>query len=118
MIAESNVRPLRRPAGATSFSARRLNAGWLAEIEGAGETDYCTVLDVSAGGAKLRLDGNLPEGAAELSMTIQARAGIAATIVWRKAGQIGVRFKLEQKWVSDTVRGRFDAAAWLQKDRN
>lgn len=113
MSPDRKVRQLRRPAGAAPSSGRRLRTDWPAKITGDGKTVECAVLDVSGSGAKIRVE-HLPEGLSELSLVLDARDTLPATIVWQRRNQIGLSFPEEQEWVYEISKQRFDPAAWLR----
>ncbi|MEJ0076931.1 MAG: PilZ domain-containing protein [Alphaproteobacteria bacterium] len=54
----------------------------------------CTMLDVSAGGARLKLNGDLtvPDQFTLLLSKIDGRLKRQCVVAWRKEKQIGVRF--------------------------
>lgn len=113
MSSYPKVRHLRRPADASLFFGRRLRANWLAQIECAGKTVECIVLEVSSNGAKLQTTHSL-KGLAELSLVLEGRDAISATIMWQRKDQIGLLFHEDQKWVLELFKQRFDPAAWVQ----
>jgi hypothetical protein len=110
-----NVRTLRRPAGSGPSAARRFRANWPAELRGGGVRVPCTVIDISAGGASVRI-ARVPSGGAQLWLIIDKVAPIAATLAWREKERAGVRFLQEQQWVAESYRQRFDPSAWLRQD--
>jgi PilZ domain len=113
-MSQDNVRPLRRPAGAQGGEGRRLRANWPAELRADGRRVACTVLDISSAGASVRLEGAL--GASDLArLVIGVRAPIAAEVVWRKSGRVGLRFLKMQRWIADLRARRFDPAAWITR---
>ncbi len=113
-----NVRTLRRPAGSSPGAARRFRANWPAELRGGGVRIPCTVVEISSGGASVKIAG-IPSGAAQLWLVIDKVAPIAAAVAWRERGRAGLRFIEEQAWVAESYRQRFDPAAWMrQHDKN
>ena len=109
-----NVRTLRRPAGSTPGAGRRYRANWPAELRGGGTRVSCTVVEISTGGASVKI-GRVPTGPAQLWLVIDKIPPIPAVIAWRVKDRAGLRFVEEQSWVSDSYRQRFDPAAWIQQ---
>jgi PilZ domain len=107
----SNVRVLRRPAGANSSAGYRLRVNWPANISvDAGRTG-CTVINISASGACLSV-GHLTDSV-PLWLIVDRMAPISAMIVWREGDCVGLRFRNEQAWIEEASEQRFDPAAWL-----
>jgi hypothetical protein len=110
----NNVRRLRRPSGNNAAPAgRRLRANWPAEIRVNGERKPCTVIDVSSGGAHLRLP-HVTDGSATVWLIIDNAAPIPAAVAWRDKGRTGLRFSEEHNWVTELTRQRFDPTAWIE----
>lgn len=62
-----------------------------AEIMFDGDWHYCRILNISAGGAKLRIDGYLEVGNLE-RLKIAKFGQFRTTYVWRQRDEIGVEF--------------------------
>jgi hypothetical protein len=62
----------------------------------------CTMLDISSGGARLKLPGNLvaPELFTLLLSKIDGRLKRHCLVAWRKDKQVGVRFMTPEDFVS------------------
>ncbi len=110
-----NVRALRRPAGSGPSAARRYRANWPAELRGGGARISCTVVEISSGGASVKIAGAPPE-AAQLWLVIDKIAPIGAALAWRKRDHAGLTFVQEQSWVAESYRQRFDPSAWIGQD--
>jgi len=110
-----NIRTLRRPAGSGPSAARRFRANWPAELRGGGARVPCTVVEISSGGASVKVAG-APPNAAQLWLVIDKIPPISATLAWRQRDRVGLTFAQEQNWVADSYRQRFDPAAWLRQD--
>jgi hypothetical protein len=108
----SNVRRLRRPSGSAASSGRRLRANWPAQLRVGDGRKECTVCDVSGGGASLRIS-DVPEQAL-VWLVIDNVPPIPASVAWREDGQAGLSFAVEQAWVLDLSRQRFNPAAWIE----
>ena len=58
----------------------------------AGQVDYdCRLEDISLGGARIRLDGRLPQGA-EILLQHRSAGEMKGTCVWQSKGALGVAF--------------------------
>jgi hypothetical protein len=90
-----------------------MRANWPAEIRINGERKPCTVIDVSSGGANLRLP-RLADESATVWLVIDNAAPISAAIAWRDKDSTGLRFSEEQNWVTELTRQRFDSTAWIE----
>jgi hypothetical protein len=66
----------------------------------------CTMLDVSAGGARLKIDGDLtvPDQFILFLSKIDGRLKRRCVITWRKEKQIGVRFVAADSAAPPAVR--------------
>jgi len=113
MKTDQKIRRLRRPVGAAPLSGRRLRANWPGEVRIAGAKIACTVLDVSSGGASLKIEA-APEAGAELWLVVENVGPVAAALAWSENGRVGIRFSEEQDWVLTLCNQRFNPAAWLK----
>jgi cellulose synthase/poly-beta-1,6-N-acetylglucosamine synthase-like glycosyltransferase len=79
----------------------------------------CRVLDISAGGAKLRFDGDmvLHQGM-EVVLALEAIGGLSGRIVWSARGNAGVRFGGLGAETAAALRARLDGLAVLLPDRS
>jgi hypothetical protein len=93
-----------------------LRANWPAEIRAGGVRIECTVLDVSSGGAHLRVE-NLPPASDRIWLLVENVGPVAGELAWQHKDRIGLRFLKEQEWVTRLSKKRFDPAAWLNSDR-
>jgi hypothetical protein len=109
-----NVRTLRRPE--SEGPARRLRANWPAEIRAGGARIACTVLDVSSGGAHVRVEQS-PPASDRIWLLVENVGPVAAELAWQRKDRIGLRFLKDQEWVSRICKKRFDPAAWLTPER-
>jgi hypothetical protein len=68
-------------------------AGWIT-LEGGFAARPCTVMDLSATGAKITLDdpSSVSASRIRLAFTRDARTGRACEVVWRRGKTLGVRF--------------------------
>lgn len=64
---------------------------WSGEVILGARTLPCRILNVSAAGAKIRLDSELPEGA-EVRLACTRFGEVPARVVWREAGKVGLTF--------------------------
>ena len=72
----------------------------------AGKTLSCRIVNISAGGAKLRLDGGarLPEGAG-VTLEIAPFGAFPATPVWQAGEHLGIQFDGEPSTMAEVVMG-------------
>jgi len=111
---QDNVRRIRRPAHEPASPGRRLRANWPAEMRYGGTRIPCHVIDISIGGAKLKVVGVLPDNSTRVWLVVGAIGPIAAEPVWRKREMLGLRFLQDQPEIARLQMRRFDAAAWLE----
>jgi hypothetical protein len=105
---------LRRPAGSAVSAGRRYQVNWTAELRAGADRVPCVVLDVSSGGACLRIK-HVPPGPGPLLLVAPTILPIPVAVAWRKRNRIGLRFLEEQQWVPETCRPPADSAVWLQE---
>lgn len=108
MAEEFVSRPAAGPDGKERRRHKRTRVLRMAEvIDGAGREAWTIVMDISQGGAKLRLDDRELYGvwAAGKSLTVRFDNGVAldALIVWRKGRTIGCEFRDEAETVADAL---------------
>lgn len=60
-----------------------------------GKVIACTILDLSLGGAKLRLDGDAPEGA-DIELSHPESHPVNCAQVWRRDGEVGIEFDFSE----------------------
>lgn len=109
---DDRVRRLRRPENDGSAPGRRWKTDWPAELSTPQGRTFCTVLDISSWGARLCLgaaDGALPE---RVWLVIDSVGTIAAEIVWRRDGMIGLQFLEQQGWIRRLHARRLDPRTW------
>ena len=72
----------------------------------AGATHSCRIVNISAGGAKLRLDGGerLPEGAG-VTLEIPPFGAFPARPVWRAGDHLGIQFDGDSGAMAEVVMG-------------
>lgn len=105
-----NVRQLRRPS---AKAGRRVVVNWAAEVKlQDGPRRPCTILDISKTGARVRLD-SVPATLGPVWLLVDDIGPISGTLVWRRRGSIGIRFREDQYWVARSEAQRFDSTAWL-----
>jgi hypothetical protein len=90
-----------------------MRANWPAELRCNGHRARCTVMDVSSTGASLCFD-YLPDQKSSVWLIVENMAPISASIVWRNKNHAGVRFQVEQEWILEACKRRFDPVAWLR----
>ena len=74
---------------------------------GQGEASYaCHIVNISAGGAKLRLasDASLGEGV-DVVLDLDRLGSFPATVVWRTNQQFGIHFNLAPEAMAEVVMG-------------
>ena len=76
------------------FPRRRVEQSVLMTADNGSIIGQCTMLDVSAGGARLKLDGDLtvPEHFTLFLSKVDGRLKRQCVVAWRKDKQMGVRF--------------------------
>jgi hypothetical protein len=87
------------------FSRRKVEQSVLMMSDEGSIIGPCTMLDVSEGGARLKLGSNLavPEHFTLLLSKIDGRLKRHCVVAWRKEKQLGVRFVAVQDFVSVIV---------------
>jgi hypothetical protein len=78
-----------------------------AKLAAAGRTWDCQLLDISAGGAKIRLPAPL-DPAAALSLTIGSHGTFPARLVWRNGQYLGIAFLCDLETSTQLVRNVID----------
>jgi len=76
------------------FTRRKVEQPVLMTSDNGSIIGQCTMLDVSAGGARLKVDGDLtvPEQFTLFLSKIDGRLKRHCVVAWRKEKEIGVRF--------------------------
>ena len=92
-------RQLRLPLGRRAPQERRWKTDWPAELETRQSRTACMVRDISGWGARLCLEMPPPEQE-EVLLNIDDIGAIAASVMWRRDGEMGLRFHEEQHWVA------------------
>ena len=83
--------PLSRMMGFERRRHSRLNTYFKAKVSTFQKNAYCDVLDVSAGGARLRPHSKID--VQKLTLHILGLGSWFGDIVWRRNGEIGVQFR-------------------------
>lgn len=93
----------RRPPGKPERRhALRKHVLWSAQVEAEQWLISCAVLDVSLGGARVRLDdGALPQG--PLAIAVSRFGSFQAEVVWTQDRVAGLRFLESVDRVADTI---------------
>jgi PilZ domain len=90
--AADTVRRHRRYEDELPSERRRIGVLWPAEATTKRAKLRCVVLDISPGGAKLRVDREFLEQLERLWLSIDSLQLIECTPVWQTYGRVGVRF--------------------------
>lgn len=100
----------RRPRGRPERrQALRKHVLWSAQVEVEERLISCAVLDVSLGGARVRLDdGALPQG--PLAIAVSRFGTFQAEVVWTQERVAGLRFLEPVDRVADTIGRRVPLA--------
>jgi len=95
----SPERPLRALERRRALRKRVL---WSAQVEAEQRRIGCAVLDVSLGGARVRLDeGALPRG--PLAIALSRFGTFQAEVVWTRDRVLGLRFLESVERIADTI---------------
>ena len=88
------------------FTRRRVEQPVLMTLENGSIIGQCTMLDVSAGGARLKVDGALtvPEQFTLLLSKIDGKLRRQCVVAWRKDKQVGVRFVATDDFAAPAAR--------------
>jgi PilZ domain len=105
-----NVRHLRRSL--KSPLNRRWAAAWYAELHTRNGLVPCTVEDVSADGAKVRV-GRVPIDGQNVKLVFPNVSPIEACITWRRQDLMGVEFATSQPWIVDFVQRATETGDWF-----
>lgn len=71
---------------------------WSGEIAFGHESMACRILNISAGGAKVRVERSLSEGA-EISLSCSRFAEMPGRVVWTRDGKMGIAFLEPPRYV-------------------
>jgi len=84
---------------------RRIEQSVLMTLDNGSIIGQCTMLDVSAGGARLKVNGDLtvPQQFTLLLSKIDGRLKRHCVVAWRKEKQVGVRFVTAGNFVPSIV---------------
>jgi len=97
------------PSAPERRRALRKRVLWSAQVEAEERPIRCAVLDVSLGGARVRLDeGALPQGPVAISVSRFGR--FQAEVVWSRDSVSGLRFLEPLERVADTIGRRLPLA--------
>ena len=88
-----------------------------AKLASAGEAWDCEILDISAGGAKIRLPMPL-DPVAQLSLTIDSHGTIPARLMWQNGQYLGVSFLCDLETSSRLVRKVLENPATNREQRD
>lgn len=77
-----------------------------AEVASFGRALECRLVNISAGGAKLRLaiGDSLPEGA-RVELVLDSFGRFPATVIWSVAEHLGLQFLVPSEEMAETVMG-------------
>lgn len=90
------------PSGLERRRALRKRVLWSAQVEAEERPIRCAVLDVSLGGARVRLEeGGLPQG--PLAISVSRFGSFQAEVVWTRDSVSGLRFLEPLERVADTI---------------
>jgi hypothetical protein len=66
----------------------------------------CSIVNISAGGARLRLEaGTLPPEGVEVTLEFARFGSFPATTIWRTGIQLGIRFTKDPDAMAEVVMG-------------
>jgi hypothetical protein len=105
-----NVRPLRRSL--KSPLNRRWAAAWYAELHTQSGPVPCTVEDVSADGAKVRV-GRVAVDVEDVTLVFPNFSPIEVRVTWRRRELIGIQFSSSQPWIVDFVQRATESGDWF-----
>jgi hypothetical protein len=109
----SNIRRIRPPAHHLGSAGRRMRANLPAELRAGSMRFACQVIDISVGGARLKMTALPPPDLATAWLILDPFGPIEAETVWRDRDCVGVRFLQERREIAELQAQRFDPAAWL-----
>lgn len=110
----SNVRPLRQPTNSPSSPGRRMRANWPAELRVGSARISCHVIDISVGGAKLKIAGPLPKNVVKTWLVLDGFGPMETELLWRTRDLVGMRFLRDYPEIGEMQIRRFDSSAWLK----
>ena len=97
------------PSATERRRALRKRVLWSAQVDAEEQPIRCAVLDVSLGGARVRLDeGWLPRG--PLAISVSRFGRFQAEVVWTRDSVSGLRFLEPLERVADTIGRRLPLA--------
>jgi hypothetical protein len=89
---KNNVRRLRGSFSAPQSHDARRPVSWKAELTTGNTRFRCEIVNISKGGAKIRLRWPLPHGVTRVWLIVDFVGAIAAEPRWRKGEFLGLRF--------------------------
>jgi hypothetical protein len=92
------------PPGAEHRAHRRADVLVAGRLLCGGQWRPCEVVNISAGGARLRAAGDFCAGA-ELCLDIEACGQFAASVAWARGGELGLRFSADPAEVALALIG-------------
>lgn len=110
----NNIRRIRPPAHHLGSAVRRMRANLPAELRAGALHLACQVIDISIGGARLKMIDPPPPDLATAWLILDPFGPIEAETVWRDRECIGLRFLHERRDIAELQTQRFDPAAWLR----
>jgi hypothetical protein len=105
-----NVRHLRRSL--KSPLGRRWAAAWYAELHTRSGAVPCTVEDVSADGARVRV-GRVSIDGDDVTLVFPNFNPIEVRITWRRGELLGIEFVRSQPWIVDFVQRATETGDWF-----
>jgi hypothetical protein len=102
----SNVRSLRGSLSAPQSADARRPVSWKAELTTGNSRFRCDVVNISNGGAKVRLHWPLPTGVTRVWLIVDFVGAIAAEPRWRKREFLGLRFLRTNAWSARLSQAR------------
>jgi len=101
--AQSGEAPKAPPHMGTMRRHPRTAVFWSGTVQVGRESIDCIVLNMSAGGAKVKLFKRYPGGNSPLVLNIDRLGGYAAEVVWSQGEMIGVRFLKDPELVAADI---------------
>jgi hypothetical protein len=105
-----NVRPLRRLA--KSPLERRWPLAWYSELHTQSGVLPSMVENVSADGAKIRVDSIRVDGE-DVTLILPNSGPIEARVAWRRRDHIGIQFLTRQSWIIELLVRVTETEEWF-----
>jgi hypothetical protein len=86
------IRPLRKSEREATADGKRHRGLWHGVVTTGQTRVDCDILDLSPGGAKLRMQGEFPFFSTRLWLILDFLGPIPARLAWERDGQVGLRF--------------------------